>query len=69
LSAINSAKGPKAIDALRQYASYDMPEVIPVPVPQPVPVQTNNQYDSPKNYVSTLVSKASNLFKDVLYMR
>ena len=69
LSAINSAKGKKAIDALRQYASYDMPEVIPVPVPQPVPVQANNQYDSPKSYVSAVISKASNLFKDALYMR
>ena len=71
LNAFNKAEGKDAVDVLRSYADYEMPEVIPVPiaVQQPVPSGMGS-YDGEGKKVSVNISSGSkDAFNDILYMR
>ncbi len=69
LQAINKADGKAAIEVLRNYASYDMPEVVPVPVPAPQPPAQQNPYQTMKKASKIIMVKAKEAFNDILYMR
>jgi|MDSZ01.2.fsa_nt_gb hypothetical protein len=69
LSAANKAKGTAAIEALKSYASYDMPEVVPVPVPASQPPAQKNPYQTMKKASTIIMVKAKEAFNDILYMR
>jgi hypothetical protein len=69
LQAINKADGNAAIEVLRNYASYDMPEVVPVPVPAPQPPAQQNPYQTMKKASKVIMVKAKEAFNDILYMR
>ena len=70
LNAATKAKGTKAIEVLKSYAEYEMPEVIPVPIIQPVPVG-GGSYDTPQKSptISGGGSKRKDPFQEILYMR
>ena len=69
LNAINKADGKSVMKVLEQYASYDMPEMIPVPVPQPIQNAASDVYGKAKTAVSNVVAKGKEAFSDILYMR
>ena len=69
LNAINKADGKSVMKVLEQYASYDMPEVIPVPVPQPIQNAASDAYGKAKSAVTNVVAKGKEMFSDILYMR
>ena len=69
LNAINKADGKSVMKVLEQYASYDMPEVIPVPVPQPIQNAASDAYGKAKSAVTNIVAKGKEMFSDILYMR
>jgi hypothetical protein len=70
LNAINKADGKQAIEILKSYAEYEMPEVIPVPVVQQVPVG-GGSYDTAQksSMISGGRSKRNDPFQEILYMR
>ena len=69
LDAINKADGKSVMDVLGKYASYDMPEVIPVPIPQPIQNTVGNAYEKAKTVTNTIIAKGKEAFSDILYMR
>ena len=69
LNAINKADGKSVMDVLGKYASYDMPEVIPVPIPQPIQNTVGNAYEKAKTVTNTIIAKGKEAFSDILYMR
>ena len=69
LDAINKADGKSVMKVLEQYASYDMPEVIPVPVPQPIQNSASDVYGKAKSAVTNVIAKGKEAFSDMLYMR
>jgi len=70
LNAINKADGKQAIEILKSYAEYEMPEVIPVPVVQQVPVGGGSYDTSQKSsMISGGRSKRNDPFQEILYMR
>ena len=69
LNAINKADGKSVMKVLEQYASYDMPEMIPVPVPQPIQNAASDAYGKAKSAVTNIVAKGKEMFSDILYMR
>ena len=69
LNAINKADGKSVMKVLEQYASYDMPEVIPVAVPQPIQNAASDAYGKAKSAVTNVVAKGKEMFSDILYMR
>ena len=69
LSAANKAKGSAAIGALRSFASYDMPEVIPIPVPQGAAPQQNSYGSMNKGSTTITLLPTKEAFSDILYMR
>jgi hypothetical protein len=69
LDAINKADGKSVMKVLEQYASYDMPEVIPVPVPQPIQNAASDAYGKAKSAVTNVIAKGKEAFSDMLYMR
>ena len=69
LDAINKADGKSVMKVLEQYASYDMPEMIPVPVPQPIQNAASDAYGKVKSAVTNVVVKGKEAFSDILYMR
>ena len=69
LNAINKADGKSVMKVLEQYASYDMPEMIPVPVPQPIQNAASDAYGKAKSAVTNVVAKGKEMFSDILYMR
>mgnify|MGYP001418801369 CR=1 FL=1 len=69
LNAINKADGKSVMKVLEQYASYDMPEVIPVPVPQPIQNAASDAYGKAKSAVTNVIAKGKEAFSDMLYMR
>jgi len=70
LRAINKANGNEAIEILKSYADYEMPEVIPVPVVQQVQ-SGGESYGASKKSPMVLVSggKKKDSFQEILYMR
>jgi hypothetical protein len=68
LNAINKADGKSAVDALRKYASYDLPEMIPIPVPQPVQ-NVMGAYEKTKKAAVNIISGGMDSFQEILYMR
>ena len=54
---------------LEQYASYDMPEMIPVPVPQPIQNAASDVYGKAKSAVTNVIAKGKEAYSDMLYMR
>ena len=69
LNTFNKAEGKDAVDVLKQYASYDMPEMIPVPIPVPIQNATGNMYEKGKSATVNIVVKGKESFNDILYMR
>ena len=69
LDAINKADGKSVMKVLEQYASYDMPEMIPVPVPQPIQNAASDAYGKAKSAVTNVIAKGKEAFSDILYMR
>ena len=69
LNAINKADGKSVMDVLGKYASYDMPEIIPVPVPQPIQNAASDGYGKAKSAVTNVMVKGKEAFSDILYMR
>ena len=69
LNAINKADGKSVMKVLEQYASYDMPEMIPVPVPQPIQNAASDVYGKAKSAVTNVIAKGKEAFSDMLYMR
>ena len=69
LNTFNKAEGKDAVDVLKQYASYDMPEMIPVPIPVPIQNATGNMYEKGKSASVNIVVKGKESFNDILYMR
>jgi hypothetical protein len=69
LNAINKADGKSVMDVLGKYASYDMPEIIPVPVPQPIQNAASDAYGKAKSAVTNVIVKGKEAFSDILYMR
>ena len=70
MNAFNKAEGNDAVEVLRSYADYEMPEVIPVPVMQPAAQSNMGSYGGGDKKVSVNVSSGSkDAFNDILYMR
>ena len=69
LDAINKADGKSVMKVLEQYASYDMPEMIPVPIPQPIQNAASDVYGKAKSAVTNVIAKGKEAFSDMLYMR
>ena len=69
LNAINKADGKSVMDVLGKYASYDMPEMIPVPIPQPIQNAAPDAYGKAKSAVTNVIVKGKEAFSDILYMR
>jgi hypothetical protein len=69
LNAINKADGKSVMKVLEQYASYDMPEMIPVPIPQPIQNAASDAYGKAKSAVTNVIVKSKEAFSDILYMR
>jgi hypothetical protein len=69
LNAFNKAEGNDAVEVLRSYADYEMPEVIPVPVPQPIQNAASDAYGKAKSAVTNVIAKGKEAFSDILYMR
>jgi hypothetical protein len=71
LNAFNKAEGKDAVDVLRSYADYEMPEVIPVPiaVQQPVPSGMGSYGGEGKKVSVNISSGSKDAFNDILYMR
>ena len=71
LNAFNKAEGKDAVDVLRSYADYEMPEVIPVPiaVQQPVPSGMGSYSGEDKKVSVNISSGSKDAFNDILYMR
>ena len=73
LNAFNKAEGKDAVDVLRSYADYEMPEVIPVPIAVQPPVPSgmgsyggeDKKMSLPEHCFWTL----KDAFNDILYMR
>ena len=71
LNAFNKAEGNDAVDVLRSYADYEMPEVIPVPVMQPAAQSNMGSYggEDKKMSLPNIASTLKDAFNDILYMR
>ena len=71
LNAFNKAEGKDAVEVLRSYADYEMPEVIPVPiaVQQPVPSGMGGYGGEDKKVSVNISSGSKDAFNDILYMR
>ena len=70
LSAINKADGKLAIDVLRNYAEYEMSEVVTVPIEVPVPVPVGGRSGTTAG-INIMPSSSSSTddSTDILYMR
>ena len=71
LNAFNKAEGNDAVEVLRSYADYEMPEVIPVPVMQPAAQSNMGSYggEDKKMSLPNIASTLKDAFNDILYMR
>ena len=71
LNAFNKAEGNDAVEVLRSYADYEMPEVIPVPVMQPAAQSDMSSYggEDKKMSLPNIASTLKDAFNDILYMR
>ena len=71
LNAFNKAEGNDAVEVLRSYADYEMPEVIPVPVSQPAAQSDMGSYggEDKKMSLPNIASTLKDAFNDILYMR
>ena len=71
LNAFNKAEGNDAVEVLRSYADYEMPEVIPVPVMQPAAQSNMSGYggEDKKMSLPNIASTLKDAFNDILYMR
>lgn len=70
LNAATKAKGAKAIEALKSYADYEMPEVIPVPIIQQVSTGGGSYGQSKRSPVVTVSGgRGKDPFQEILYMR
>ena len=71
LNAFNKAEGKDAVEVLRSYADYEMPEVIPVPVMQPAAQSNMGSYggEDKKMSLPNIASTLKDAFNDILYMR
>ena len=71
LNAFNKAEGNDAVEVLRSYADYEMPEVIPVPVSQPAAQSNMGSYGGEEKKMSlpNIASTLKDAFNDILYMR
>ena len=71
LNAFNKAEGNDAVEVLRSYADYEMPEVIPVPVMQPAAQSDMGSYggEDKKMSLPNIASTLKDAFNDILYMR
>ena len=71
MNAFNKAEGNDAVEVLRSYADYEMPEVIPVPVMQPAAQSNMSGYDGEDKKMSlpNIASTLKDAFNDILYMR
>ena len=71
LNAFNKAEGNDAVEVLRSYADYEMPEVIRVPVSQPAAQSDMGSYggEDKKMSLPNIASTLKDAFNDILYMR
>ena len=71
LNAFNKAEGNDAVEVLRSYADYEMPEVVPVPVMQPAAQSNMGSYggEDKKMSLPNIASTLKDAFNDILYMR
>lgn len=69
LDAINKADGKMAIDTLRNYAEYEMSEVITVPIEVPVPITMMGNRESINETPIIAKVSFSDGANDILYMR
>ena len=71
LNAINKADGDAAIDVLRNYAEYEMSEIIPIPIEVPVLIPIGGNRDQNQDSSVSLSGSTSSSEDpgDILYMR